>query len=87
MRHVHRSNVQAYSAYGLIACLVILHLPDGTAVRFDTRISFGPYYNLPPGYTGAVKGSKTVLNASGQRWFVTETAEEIDQMKNECGED
>lgn len=82
---MHRLFGGASSLLSLI-CVLVLHTPGGTELHFDTR-HVAVWQPLPKDYTGAAPGSKTVVNANGQRFFVVETVAEIEEQRDRCGEE
>lgn len=70
-----------------LACLLILHSPSGTELRFESQ-HVSVYQPLPKGSEGHVApGVKTLIHTGGQKFGVVETVEQIDAMLESCGQD
>jgi hypothetical protein len=73
---------QSAIAAAAIACLIVLHRPDGTEVAIDTR---------QIGYIEPVQtrhhyahGTRTLLHVSGEKVAVTEAPHEVEYLTKIC---
>lgn len=71
-----------------LACIIVLHSPDGSQLRVETR-NLTAVRAVPLGFKEQIApGTKTIVYSAGaQKFGVIETPEEIAAMiEEECGQ-
>lgn len=75
-------------ALSFVCCIIVLHSPDGSELRFEAR-NLTAVRAVPPNYKEHLApGTKTIIYGTGGNKFgVIETPEEISTIvEEECGQ-
>ena len=70
------------SAVAAVACLIILHRPDGTEVAIDTR-QIG-YIEAVQTRHSYVHGTRTLIHVAGEKVAVIEQPHEVEHLTKIC---